>query len=375
MSEETTVSAPSVPEPVNPAIVLAEGDGIVQQQEAPSSMFADEGQKRFSETELMEGEASEAPVENITEPPPPKGDEPKEAAATEEKPPEAPKEDEKDPVVKATAGLRRDLVEERAKRHELAEAVKIANQKIAELEQKVVATGKAEQPAETGTPEPAGEATKAFLAKNPGFNVLSQEEEDTLIDEDVAASQRYLLRKAEYEKALSKDETAKAEKTISSQEYARQVSAMVSAARSTIAADVPGIYDEGSDIGTKLYDFAVENGADGDYIAALTDPATYVQRLDGNGQYAGKYASIGAASLIKMIHTLYNKTVNGTAEREAQLRQEVTKELMEKIKQPGFRSIGEAPSATTIPDDTGQTLTEDDFRKMDDEKRRKYLGG
>ena len=89
-----------------------------------------------------------------------------------------------------------------------------------------------------------------------------------------------------------------------------------------------------------------------------------------------------AVALVTGIYNLMNKAKTYSADIDKRLeearqqgREEATKQFKDKYKE--FKGdLGELPSGgRTEIEDTGQMLSEDDFRNMDEAKRRKLLGG
>ena len=328
------------------------------------SLFEDE--KRLTQEELTGEEEPEkaAPTdppapgakESVT--PPPAGEEGKDLTAEQKA--AAAEAADKDPVVKATEGIRRELTTERAEKRALAQQLETAQRTINEL-----------QSALTIPAAPASDP----MAKFKDFKELSDDEYADLVHSDYAEAQLYVKTLADYREAKRSSEDQGRQRTSAIEAMNRNIATIVEASREEIAREVPGIYDDQPDgspneINVKLIEFAKSKGMDAQLLIALTDPASVLTERDAK---AGKYLGRGAASTIRFLKNTYE----AEQQIETRLREEITKEVMEKFKiNAGVHvSLGDHPAATTTPEDVGQMVTEDQLRAMSEAERQKYLGG
>lgn len=320
--------------------MLPEKADIVDSRE---SLFSDE--KDISEAELT-GDASvtPAPGEKNAVTPPPEGDKAAPAAedpakpAAQDKPPEG--------FVPIAA-----LHEERTKR-------KAADQRINELTVALTTVNTQAAPAAQGDP----------LAPFKDFKVLSRDEYNELVDEDVAAAQKYLGELNEYQEAKRQVEAKKAENERLSQTQRESFTTIVNNSKAAMEREVPGLYDQKSDVNEKLMQFAEAQGMDTDLLADLTDPATIIT-VNGKRQLMGE----GSVAVLRMLNNMYKAEQTITQ----RVTEQVTNDIITKFKLDAgvYRSIGDNPSRGEAPADTGQVLTEADFRGMSEEDERKWLGG
>lgn len=332
---------------------LHEKQDVVDTREA---LFDDE--KDLSEEELsgdasLAQETGPAPGEKAPATPPPEGAQPaKETKAPEEpaKPAAAPEKPPEGFVPLAA------LQEERTKRQGLAQELSSAHRRINELTV-AVTTGKAQAPAE----DP--------LAPFKDFKVLTRDEYNTLAEDDIVGAQKYLGELSDYREAQRKADDLKRQNESQDRAQRDNFVAIVTTNRAAMEREVPGLYDDKSDINGKLQQFAESHGMDGNLLAELTDPATIIT-INGKPQYLGH----GAVAVLRMVNSMF------TAEKatEERIRQQVTQEFVDKFKidaGTAFRSIGDSPAARTVPEDTGQVFTEDQVRNWTPDEEKKYLGG
>ena len=234
------------------------------------------------------------------------------------------------------------LAEERNKRKELA-------QQLAELQEAVEMLGTKE------------------ADKEEEFKQLSDEELETLIEEDPQEALRYQVRLQRHQAkqrainiAKNRDEMAISEGVVEIQTV------------------LPDIYEEGSKTATELADFAVENGFDPDYLPLLTDPRTKLIAPDGKTRMV---LGTGAASVIRILNEMRNKASVDTES----LRHEIEKEITEKVTQQILAKMkkGESSTAVSINDLPGSpeeirgdtVLTEAEMAKMSKDELDAYLRG
>ncbi len=355
--------APSIVVPEGPVTTLEEKSDITDTRE---SLFGDE--TRFSEAELTGEEAGDGVAAAAATPPaepgakeavapPPAGEPGKEAQTPEQEAAAKAAEDAgKDPVVKATEGIRRELTGERQARRTLEQQLGEAQQVISQLQGEI----------QRGVTAPQANP----LDKFKDFKELSDDEYDELVTTDYAEAQRYIKRLADYREAQHTAAEHDRQQRSVSEAAQRNAATIINTSREAMAQEVPGLYDEKSDINERLMTFAEQHGMDGDLLAALTDPATViVQRGAKSGIYLGR----GAVATLRLIHNLYQ----GETRIRDELTRSITEQVMEKVKTDAgvYKSLGDNPAQTIVPEDTGQTITEDDFRNLSEADQRRLLGG
>lgn len=225
-----------------------------------------------------------------------------------------------------------------------------------------------EQLRQQGQPATQRPGNETITEEKDEFKVLTDEEFDSLLEEDNAAATRYL-------RALSKhkDQENQRERERGQQEQQKQgMMTIIQNAMEQIEKAIPGIYDEENDINTRLIDYAETHGMDVDYLMMLTNPATKIVTPDGKATYL---MGRGAATLMQMLHSAYQDRQNIEKTLREAVTNEVTAELMKKFKDTGGGGgLGDL-SRTGSEEISGGALTEADFARMTPEQVRKALGG
>lgn len=222
------------------------------------------------------------------------------------------------------------------------------------------------------------------------FKVLTEDEEDALMNEDIVIFNKYQrdLKKYTQFKEAEEKETV---------EHSR----IADASRRKMAELVPDLFDEESDTNANLTQFASEHGIDPSVLSILTDPSVKIIIPGSKKPVSMGPAAVAVVDFLNKVHQKVksapqepvksakssDKPPEKPAKSEQELRKEltselteeitkrVTKELMEKLNknQTSFRSIGDAPAQGDIPGKS--SYGESDFRKMTPEQRRQALGG
>ena len=215
------------------------------------------------------------------------------------------------------------------------------------------------------------------------FKVLSTEEERALFDEDAFAYQKYKDGKAEHERNV---ESAKLQEKNEEQ--------AINSARIAMNTIVPGVLENKDGIGDELTAMAAYFGMEPEVLSILTEPSV---RVTLPGTKKSIPLGSGAVALVSMLHKVHGairtlaefvpkdgkkpETVDMT-KKEQELREQITKELMDKFKQSGtgFVSIGDASGSAS--EDAGKggvgknaAFSEAEYLKMSPEERRARLGG
>jgi len=284
-------------------------------------------------------------------------------SAVDTKPPETPAKPEAKPEAKQPATPPEKppegyvplaaLQEERGKRQQLAQVVDDLKKVVEDMRNK---------PAE-----------HAETPDEDEFKILTEDEYTKLAEDDIVAAQVYLYKLAEHDKKQATKEKGQAK----TDDMATKVNEQVMLRHKEIEEAIPGIYDEGNSVNKDMTTFAVENGMDVDYLAALTDPGSRITLSDGSTFILGR----GAVGLTKMIHSTMTKNKNGAVDVNAlreTIKKEVTQEMLEKFRTSGadaFRSTGDSPGVGEKPIDTAGQVTEDTFRNLSEDQQERLLRG
>ncbi|MCK9431593.1 MAG: hypothetical protein M0R00_01380 [Candidatus Omnitrophica bacterium] len=341
MSEETATLTPSEQ---REAIVITQDDMGRDTKEA-TIQEAPFFEKEISEAELM-GEPGEPEKKS--------GDD----STDTEKKPEVIKEEGKEVTkeaepVKPPPGFvpKGALHEEREKRKELQATIDDLRKQL------------------EGKPEEQDKSIAKTLGLPEDFKILTDEEEDALMEEDLFAYQKYQRNLRKYERGTF--ESSKKEQVAA--EINRRATTLIEGAVRRMEASVPGIHEPESEINKSLTEFALSNGFDNEYLNVMTDPKTLILPA---GAKQPVYLGDGAASLVELINNTFNSKATIEAKLTKEITEKVTAELMKKFKSPGqtHKSLGDAPGSMSI-DVTGGKYTEKDFAKMSEDEQRIALGG
>ena len=201
------------------------------------------------------------------------------------------------------------------------------------------------------------------------FKVLSDTEFESLLEDDPQAAIRYQHKLARYQRE---------QMTLSRRKADEQ--ALISAAAGRIQQIIPGIYDEGSNAGEELGNFAVEHGLDPHFLTLLTDPRTKIIAPDSKGAVL---LGEGAASVVSLLASLRGKLSESDPKvieekaREA-LREEITAEVMKKLKggenQPS-RGVLDVPGDAGDAPSTNRVMSEEEFAKLPAAEQERLLMG
>ena len=350
MGEETAtqvqstegVAATVTPQEQSEATVIADSVEPTIGKAETKSLF---GEVAPTEAELMGEEEPEPPAEE--QPPEEKKEE---AVAEEKKPVEEPKKPE--PPPKGFVPLQA-LHEERGRRQSL-------EQEILRLRR--------ENDALLQLPE-MGDAEKP----DSDFKVLTDAEEDALMEEDIVAYQKYAKDLRKYTESQRAKVATEAHDA-----------AIIESSLAAMNDAVPGIFDESSNANKALTGFAAAHGLPPQVLSVLTDPKT---RVILPGQKQPVLMGKATVELVKFIRNTFMKVQQAAPvdrdavkkEIEAELRntltKEITQEVMGKItnNRTGYRNIDQAPGSSDIPK-TGP-FSEADMAKLTPEQLRVALGG
>lgn len=361
--ENVSAEATLTPAEQKEAVILNQEDGLPEAKERPTD------QKPFFEEEVSEAElmGEEAPPEEEAKEKPKDEEVATESGKPEEKPQEKPEEkpetgkDEKPPTGYVPKGA---LAEEREKRKEAQQEIERLRKELEGKKEEIPAEREKELLKSLGIPE--------------DFKVLSEDEEDALMEEDLFSYNKYQRNLRKYERAtvdvaqrqrIEKDLVAKSDQ-------------IVSGAVRRMEEAVPGIHEENSEINKNLTEFAVSHGFDAEYLNALTDPKTMFLPA---GATSPMYLGDGAAAVVEFIHGLYRSSSDNKSQEKLEkevterltkeITERVTADLMKKFKTSGketFKSLGEAPGSMDVS--TGK-FTEKEFSKMTEDEQRAALGG
>jgi hypothetical protein len=217
--------------------------------------------------------------------------------------------------------------------------------------------------------------------KATGFEVLSDDEFDQLAEDDPPAATKYLKALREHEKRVADIDKQKAEREAFQRDSYERIQKCVD----RIEKAVPGIYDEDSEVNSTLFDFVASHGLDENFVNVMTDPGTRIILKDGAGKDRMYLLAEGAASFIEMINNLHGKMAAADPEAvkkslrgelEKELRESITKEILDKMKSsgsPSTLSLGDLPGAEDKP--ASGVISEAQYARMSAEQRKKALGG
>lgn len=229
---------------------------------------------------------------------------------------------------------------------------------------------------------------KAPAKENPfkDFKVLSDAEYDELADEDPAEALRYMNKLRKYEKYESEQRREQAKATESKQ----RMEALISDYTEQIATEIPGIYDEESEVASEYAEFAEELGFDNpDYLNVMTDPRTLIVPHGDSQSYL---LGPGVLSFLKLLKNAKEKTASVVDEKalretiENELRPKIAEEELKKLtkkmkgaEESSYKSITDVPgSGGEVDVSSLQTWNEEDWAKLkrkDPAKARELLGG
>lgn len=316
----------------------------------------------FTKDQLEKGEDSAKEAEADKKP-----EEPGKEAEAGKKPEEPAKEAEagKKPeepakVAEKEKNLTAALHEERMRRKELAGELEKLKAEIADIK-----AGK--KPAEEGE---EGESQE--------FKVLSDEEYETLVDEDPVEAMKYMNRLRRHER----DQVEKGKKDTETDD-------VIMRAGARMATSVPGLFDEDKKVATDLVAFCKDNGLSQDALAVISDPGTRIQLRDDKGRFKSSVPlGEAAAEFTEFVYKLRSTAGSVTkdsvkAEVKAELEKEYAekheafkKEIIEKFKtnpSTAYRDLGDVPGSA----DSAHSgmLSESQMARMSKEEQRKYLGG
>lgn len=205
--------------------------------------------------------------------------------------------------------------------------------------------------------------------KDEEFKVLSEEDFDKLLAEDIFEAMKYERKLRQYnEEMATKQAAEKAERDAISKAQARMLKA------------VPGLFDPEAKVNQDLAEFALTEGLDVDFLKAVTDPATKIIPRGGKSPIL---LGEQAAGFVEFLFGTYSKgsseaerIAKAVAEAEVKTREAVTKEMMAKIKENAadHRSIGDLPGVSDKIK-SGALLTEAELAALSEEEQRAYLGG
>ncbi len=211
------------------------------------------------------------------------------------------------------------------------------------------------------------QATRPAQTQVPnGFKVLEKEAYEELKNEDPVAAVEYLNNLRDYDREQDRIRTVQ-----DGRNHA------ISSAVERIAKNVPGVYDNDSDVSQKLMDHAMENGFDGDSLTALSDPRTMIWP---SGAPAPIPLGEGAAAIVEMINSSYAGTDNSELVEKltAEITEKLTKEFTSKTntQSDSKRTLGDLPaSKETQTQSTWHALNEDQMRNLSPDARDKYRQG
>lgn len=278
------------------------------------------------------------------------------------------KEEKKEDAVKPPPGFvpKGALQEEREKRKQLQAEMETLRAQV-----------EAKAPPPPATPEAQRAQALAAIGLPEDFQVLSEADEDTLMEEDLFAYQKYQRNLRKYERASY----AESQKQQVAQQINTRAAAIVEGAVRRMETSVPGLHDPDSEINKTLTEFAINNGFEADYLNAMTDPKTLILPV---GAKQPVYLGDGAASIVEFIHKIHSSKAALPTEESIrvsltkEITEKVTAELMKKFKEgkpsSTYKSLGDAPGSMEVINTSGK-ITEKELAKLSEEEQAKLLGG
>lgn len=198
------------------------------------------------------------------------------------------------------------------------------------------------------------------------FKVLSEPELEELMEDDPMKAVKY---------------TAKLQGHYRQEDARRQQDAqresIVSESMGRISDIVPGIYDQGSDVGLKLTEYAVDKGFDVSTLAALSNPGT---QIIVPGENSPRLVGDGAVALVGMINSGFRGGDDSAlrAQIEKEVTERVTKEFTRKLKaSPGAPNLGDLPASSkeSSISSTWKPMSETELRVLTPDQRERYRRG
>ena len=321
-------------------------------------LFGDESKPTEEELQGIE------PAEPKKEEPQEKKEEPPDSEAKGEEKAEEPKEEVK---------------EEEPKEPDKPPAGFVPHQALTEARNQIKALREEIQTLKERPPESVKPPPSTDDSKWKDFKVLSDDEFSELVEDDPTEALKYQNKLRQFERYAEAKEQAQRQQT----EAQKRTESFVREWTGKISEAVPGIYDEGSEVGRQLAVFAEEMGFDDPtYLETMTDPRTLIVPPGSNQSYV---LGPGAAGLIKLLANAKKKISSAadqkklreeiTKELEPQILERVTKELTAKFKgTAGYKSLTTVPGGGEEVTD-GTILSETEWAKLPKEKREKLLSG
>jgi hypothetical protein len=212
------------------------------------------------------------------------------------------------------------------------------------------------------------------------FKVLSDEELKELAEDDPVEAVMYQNRLNKH----LREQQEKEAKQEAQREQSYADEAVINQSFERMEKAVPGLLDKSNPINQELTQFAVDNGFEPDYIAAMTAPGTLILPAGAKNPVL---LGPGAAGLVGMIYKLHSTLKENDPETlraqikakvEKELTQTITEQLIKKFKSPAggeeFKSIGEVPGGPDEVPDVSGGFTEAQYANMSPEQRDKLLG-
>lgn len=267
------------------------------------------------------------------------------------------------------------LYEERNRRKEATDQLYYTNQQLRQMQQELKQLKE----------NPPEKQTKDEYADLKDFKPLSQQEFEELKSEDFEAAQTYLYNEMRYRDMKAKESEQERQKMTEKQRKEQEEAArneFIYGASQDMRENIPELFEEGSDLDSKLVSFAEENGLDKNTAAILTNPAARVIDPNTGQEYVMGY---GAANLLKFMNNTYKHTTQNNPESiraqiEKEIREQVTKEFKAKLRGGGddeddMAFLGDATPASSGAKGGAAPGSEEEWMSMSAEDRRKALGG
>lgn len=218
-------------------------------------------------------------------------------------------------------------------------------------------------------------------AKFKDFKVLSDEEYEDLLVEDLEEANKYLHKLTKYTAYKSQEE--KVAQNLQRNQEARQD--FIEQGLRSLEQVIPGITSGSKPtIVNDLIAFSVDHGIAEDVLGVITDPKSSIVTPSGESYLLGPEA----ANITNFIKSVYDAVSSADvtklradieAELRPQIEAEIQKTLIEKFKQNpsgDFRSLDTAPGAGNKEVKARAVIiTESEFAKLSPQEQEAYLAG
>lgn len=198
------------------------------------------------------------------------------------------------------------------------------------------------------------------------FKVLSEAELEELVEDDPMEAVKYTARLNDHYRRQDQ---------IKIQENQRE--SIISESMGKISDAVPGIYDQGSEVGLKLTEYGIDQGFDVNTLAALSNPGT---QIIVPGEDSPRLVGDGAVALVKILNSGFAGGDDSAlrAQIEKEVIERVTKEITQKMKATsGAPTLGDLPASSkeNSISSAWKPMSETELRGLTPDQRERYRKG